>query len=192
MNPQKWVDEHGDYLFAYAMSRLGDRDLAEELVQDALLTALQRRETFAGQSTLRTWLCGILRYKILQHLSASTEQNPQTEDASLEKTVEGRFNAHGIWKSGPLKWSADADDPPQAEEFYRVFQQCLDRLPARTAEAFMLSEKHDLETENLCNIMNISRTNLYVMLYRARTALRECLERKWFGRSASKSKDSHE
>ena len=126
-DPETWLEEHGDYLYAYAMQRLRDPDRAEELVQETLLTGLRQRETFAGRSSLRTWLCGILRFKILQHLGRMSVHESTADDSALQEAVERQYNRRGIWQTGPKQWSNDSKHAPSDQEFYQTFQRCLDK-----------------------------------------------------------------
>ena len=66
--PDDWVEAHGDYLFNFAIGQLRDASVAEDLVQDTFLAAFKARDRFSGQSSERTWLVGILRHKICDHL----------------------------------------------------------------------------------------------------------------------------
>ena len=173
MDPSTWLDEHGSVLYAYAMRRVGDPGIAEDQLQETLLTALDRAETFAGRSTVRTWLTGILRYKILQHFESTRRAGGRVTDLDAG-TTDDLFTRIGRWRDEPRPWP---DDAGGSDDFRRVLEACLEALPARSAEAFLLSERHDLPAENLGQILGVTTTHVYVMLYRARSALRECLER---------------
>lgn len=180
-----WLEQHGDVLFGYAMARLRDHDTAEELVQETLLAAIHAHERFAGDSSERTWLIGIMRNKLLEHYRKRAREGQSLDDdeTALAAVVDREFNAKGYWREGPQKWGRSLASDTQREEFRAALAECLTRLPPRTAEAFLLAEREGLSAENVRNALGISSTNhVYVLLHRARSALRQCLERNWAGR----------
>ncbi len=184
LSPENWVDEHGSALYSYALTRLRDSHQAEELVQETFLAALQARANFSGRSSLRTWLIGILKHKILDQfrrelrevslegLDGSSESGDSSADAS--------FAADGHWASRPADWGDPEDELSQAQ-FLVILQACLDRLPPRLARLFMLREVLEEGTEEICKDLAITPTNLWTMLYRARLGLRHCLDKNWVG-----------
>jgi RNA polymerase sigma-70 factor (ECF subfamily) len=182
LNPETWLDEHGDVLFGYAMSRVRDAHTAEELVQETLVAAIAGRDAFAGRSAVQTWLVGILRHKILQHFRRKDPRFTELEGTLGAETTEAQFNKMGKWRTSPEPWGGDPAAVPETEEFRAVLQHCLGRLPARVAEAFLMAEQNQISGENLSKILQTTATNVYVMLHRARAALRQCLERNWFGK----------
>jgi RNA polymerase sigma-70 factor (ECF subfamily) len=193
-DPGLWVDQHGNYLFKYAMFRLRDTGLAEDVVQETLLAALQAYEKFEGRGSERTWLVGILKHKITDCFRRMSREQPigQTEGEELEHTE--LFMQTGEWvghwaaaaepdKSahlGPHEWAGTPEALLQQSEFWEVFSNCLQPLPPRIASAFTLREVDGLESEEICEILNISVNNLWVMLHRARAHLRRCIEVNWF------------
>ena len=186
MNPATWLEEHGDYLYGYAMKRVRDGHAAEELVQEALLTALERQETFEGRSTVRTWLVGILKYKVLQYYRSESRGSGDVGDDLSGDFVESQFTKMGKWKKGPANWGQRPEAVPEAAEFREILEDCLFKLPDRTAEAFLLCEQQKLNGEKLSRVLEASVSQVYVILHRARAALRKCLELNWFGGKESK------
>jgi RNA polymerase sigma-70 factor (TIGR02943 family) len=189
-NPESWVDEHGDYLFRYAMSRMRDRSLAEEAVQEAFLAALRSKDSFSGQSTERTWLTGILKHKIIDHYRKTSRELPLLEE-QLSYEKEETFRSSGEWvghwtsEAAPAEWGANPEFKLQQKEFYEILDQCLSLLPQRLARAFILREIEEMSSNEICNILNISESNLWVMLHRARGQLRRSLETMYFHRESS-------
>jgi RNA polymerase sigma-70 factor (ECF subfamily) len=178
VDPAVWVDRHADALFQYAMARLGSRHVAEDLVQDAFLAAL-RSNNFAGQSEERTWLIGILKHKVVDYLRRRDRERPASELQSEERR-EDLFDEKGGWRVQPAPWPVTRGDSLESKEFWEVFRHCLDRLPRKMQTAFSLREMDDCSTKDLCEILQVSPSNLGVLLYRARMALRRCLEINWF------------
>jgi RNA polymerase sigma-70 factor (ECF subfamily) len=172
-----WLERHGDALYRYARARVGLRELAEDLVQETLLAALQSRDRFQSRSSERTWLCSILRHKIVDHYRRG---EPLRRADEAEGSLDRFFTGDRFWKHAPSPWKA----PEQAladSEFWRVVDGCLGDLPRILAQAFMLRELEQVEVETLCATLNLSPANLRVRLHRARLLLRDCLETRWFG-----------
>jgi RNA polymerase sigma-70 factor (TIGR02943 family) len=179
--PETWVDEHGDYLFRFALSRLRRRDLAEDLVQETFLAALQARGRFAGQSSERTWLVGILKHKIVDHLRRRTAEQRAANPAELGRWVDGLFDERGKWREKPGKWPADPGTAFEKTEFWAIFAACLRKLPERLANAFTLRAVEEMDSPEVCKVLGVTANNLWVMLHRARLGLWRCLQIHWFG-----------
>jgi RNA polymerase sigma-70 factor (ECF subfamily) len=175
------VDEHGDYLFRFALSRLRQREVAEDLVQETFLAALRGRDRFAGGSSERTWLVGILKRKIVDYLRRKGHEQPVGDLTASDQWVEALFDERGNWSKKPGKWPADAGATLETQEFWAIFSACLDKLPERLASAFTLREVEELDGQEVCKVLNVSANNLWVMLHRARLGLLRCLEVHWFG-----------
>jgi RNA polymerase sigma-70 factor (ECF subfamily) len=183
-NPENWVDQYGDFLYRFTLSRIKDPSLAEDLVQETFLAALKAKKKFQGRSTTRTWLIAILKHKIVDHIRKQVRE--QTSDklesmsnATVNDPVDSSFNDEGDWRIRPSKWTIDPMKLYDQKEFLDVLYHCLGELPERQAEAFMMREIDGFSTEEICKVLNISATNSWVMLYRARMWLRRCLENNW-------------
>ena len=183
-NPENWVDQYGDFLYRFTLSRIKDPSLAEDLVQETFLAALKAKKKFQGRSTTRTWLIAILKHKIVDHIRKQVRE--QTSDklesmsnATVNDPVDSSFNDEGDWRIRPSKWAIDPMKLYDQKEFLDVLYNCLGELPERQAEAFMMREIDGFSTEEICKVLNISATNSWVMLYRARMWLRRCLENNW-------------
>lgn len=187
-NPHEWLTEHGDYLYRFALARLRDPHLAEDVVQETLLAAMQN-QTFEGKSAARTWLTGILKHKIIDLMRKQIRETPTEglgEDiaSSLpdEPGMDDFFSADGHWADSPASFNAP-DGELQQKQFLTILQSCMDRLPAKLAALFSMRDIFEEENEIICKELEITSTNAWVMLYRARMGLRKCLEIHWMGRS---------
>lgn len=176
------LQQYRPYLLRYALLQLRNQELAEDVVQETLLAALEGRARFAGDSSPKTWLTGILKHKIIDAIRRKSREQPLAagEDGADAETVDTLFKGDGHWQQMPATWG----NPEQALEnrkFWEIFELCSRLMPERTARVFMLREVMELSTEEICQELAITPTNLWVILHRARLALRECLEIKWFG-----------
>jgi RNA polymerase sigma-70 factor (ECF subfamily) len=191
-DPAAWVDEHGDYLFRYAMLRLRDAAAAEDAVQETLLAALQGHQTFAGRGSERTWLTGILKHKLVDHFRRTSRQAYLREPSGEEFEHDELFRSEGPWRDhfdptrAPVEWCAGPAELLERGEFWEVFGNCLRPLPARITSAFTLREMEGLSSEEICEVLGITVNNLWVMLHRARMHLRRCIEINWFQRDPVK------
>lgn len=191
-DPSLWLERHGDYLYRYALFRLRDPAAAEDAVQETLLAALQAHEGFAGRGSERTWLTGILKHKVVDHFRRASRQRPvdQLGDESFEHPElfrdSGEWVEHWRADKAPTDWRADPSRLCEQTEFWEVFRECLAPLPERMASAFLLRELDGLDSEEICEVFQITTNNLWVMLHRARTHLRRCLEMNWFSPGLAK------
>ncbi len=183
-SPDAWLDEHGAALYKYALVHTRDEHKAEEVVQETLLAALQARDRFSGGASARTWLIGILKHKIMdvfrhEAREVQLEDPDDVEEPDVDAT-EAMFAADGRWQNQLSDWG-DPEKLLERGQFMAILQRCLDALPPRLARLFMLREVMEEETENICQELAITPTNLWTMLYRARLGLRQCLDRNWVG-----------
>jgi len=175
------LERHRPYLLRFALLQLRDRGAAEDAVQDALLAAIQSAARFAAQSSVRTWLVGILKHKIIDTIrKASRERPPESEPANdAGEDLDLFFADDGHFAEIPETWTSP-ERSLEERRFFEALERCLHALPKNTASAFTMRELMGLETEEICKELGISTSNCWVMLYRARLSLRACLERTWF------------
>lgn len=177
---------HRDYLYRYAMAQLRDASHADDVVQETLLSAVQNLASFSGRAALRTWLTGILKHKIIDVFRQQSRlgAQPTAYDVAVmseEEFADLHFNAddRNHWRSFPQTWETPEASLEQ-KHFWEVLDSCAKAMPAQTARVFMLREFMGLETDEICKELRISTNNCWVMLYRARMSLRQCLELRWF------------
>lgn len=170
-------------LVRFALLQLRNEALAEDAVQDALIAVLEKPGQFAGNSSLRTYVTGILKFKIIDNLRASTRERQidTQEDQSEDDAIDALFAADGHTVDMPRQWG-EPEKTLEQKDFFRVLEVCLEVLPAKTARIFMMREWLELETEEICKELAITTSNAWVLLYRARIRLRECLDLNWFGK----------
>lgn len=184
------VETHRGYMLRFATAKLRDADQAEEVVQESLLAALDGIGSFSGQSTLRTWLTSILKFKIIDlqrrviNERAHFASAPQDADSADPEWQDKMFDQSGHWQPKLSAW-ANPDGALEQKQFFEVFERCMEKLPAATSRVFFKREVMGVETDEICKEEAITASNCWVMLHRARLALRECLDRNWFQGSNS-------
>jgi len=174
----RWLEEHGDALYAYALPRVRSPDVAEDLVQETLLAALASTSSFEGRSAYRTWLLGILKHKLIDHLRKRIRQRPVTD--LTDDFRDSFFTDDGHWKTAAPAWNAEPDALLEQQEFRDVLKDCMSKMPGRMAQLFWLREAEEIKTEQLCKDLEITPTNAWTLLHRARLSLRRCLNENWF------------
>ncbi|NOT15246.1 MAG: sigma-70 family RNA polymerase sigma factor [Methylotenera sp.] len=175
-----WFNAHGDYLYRFALARLRDTHLAEDVVQETMLAAI-KNNTFEGESSVKTWLTGILKHKIIDMQRKQIREQPVSDLVDLEaaeSTMDDFFDQSGHWLDKPSIINMP-DNALEQKQFLTVLDTCMNKLPAKLKAIFMLRDVHDEDNENICKALEISATNAWVMLYRARMGLRKCLELNW-------------
>lgn len=179
---RKQLEALRPYLLRFASLQLRDTAAAEDAVQEALVAALAGEASFTGRANLRTWLTGILKHKIVDAIRRQAREPVVSADADEELAdLDELFTERGHWTERPAAWG-DPDAALEQSQFFRALELCLARLPGRTAQAFMMREHLGLETGEICKELDITPTHCWVMLYRARMTLRECLQQTWFGK----------
>ena len=186
LDPATWLDRHGDVLFRYAVTRVRDQSVAEDLVQETLLAAISAKGSFRAGSTERTWLIGILRHKLLDFFRRAARERKLQRDWSTSQTGGGQdFDEQGNWNATVSEWSSP-ERSLEKTEFWQVFNGCLDALPERLRTSFALRELEGLDSDALVKTLDISsKNNLWVMLSRARQRIRSCMQAQWFEEQAN-------
>ena len=171
LNPDLWVDEYGDRLFAFALKQVRDRELAGDMVQDTLLAALEKRDTFSGKSTELTWLTAILKNKIIDYFRR--EKRFERDTDITEATF---FDAKGKWlpEMRPEDWQESKW--LHSSELRKWLNQCIDALSPKTAALIRRKLEIEISSKDLCKEFGLSSSNYWVTLHRARLRLRDCLE----------------
>jgi RNA polymerase sigma-70 factor, ECF subfamily len=177
--PDQWVEAHGDYLFNFAIGQLRDAGVAEDLVQDTFLAAFKARERFAGQSSERTWLVGILRHKISEHLRHTCRERAVRADVPASHGDGEAWEDAVMWLHDVAAESQSPSRRLELAEFRSNLELALGKLPPRVAQVFQLYEVEECPNSEVCRRINISESNLWVMLHRARKQLRGHLTDWW-------------
>ena len=184
-SPEHWLSQHGDYLFRFAMAKLRDEHMAEDAVQETLLAALQGKNSFSGAAAERTWLVGILKHKIVDLIRKKVREPTllnvdEPMEFGLDEATDAMFDETSHWAAPCQDWG-DPDKVLEQKRFWKILNECLKRLPPQLAMLYSLREISGMDTESICKDLNITSTNSWVMLHRARLSLKQCFEVYWLG-----------
>lgn len=179
INPNKWIDLYSDYLYNYTISRVSDHEIAQDLVQDTFFAGLKSMKNFKGEASERTWLISILKRKIIDHYR---KINSKKGKAEVRITYNSDSESEGDWLEERVAdpYDKTAEDTMQNSELGDAIYECLEKLPKKQAEVFKMKTILGYETDVICNELNITSSNLWVIIHRARTSLASCLEKNWF------------
>lgn len=182
-DPGKWLDYHGDYLYRYALVRVREAAVAEDLLQETLLAGVGSYHGHAGRSSERTWLVGIMKHKVIDYFRRVTRTAQFQLTPGINEDEAEWFEESGPWQGhwredrAPTSWPVHA---LESREFWEAFESCLSQLPQQMSIAFTLREIDGLTSTEICEILNVTPNNLWVLLHRSRAKLRQLLEIEWF------------
>ncbi|WP_147678343.1 sigma-70 family RNA polymerase sigma factor [Algibacter pacificus] len=178
IHPDQWIDLYADYLFNYTITRVNDREIAQDLVQDTFFAGLKSMKNFKGEASERTWLVSILKRKIIDHYRKINSNKGKAEVRVQYNDTE----TEGNWLEERIADPFDktAEDSMQNTELGNAIHNCLSKLPYKQASVFKMKTILNYETEVICNELNITASNLWVIIHRARTAMADCLKENWF------------
>lgn len=175
------LEEHRVYLLRFARLQLRNDAWAEDAVSETLLAALAKPQSFGNRSQLKTWLVGILKHKVIDILRQRQREVTLDGDEGdgsdeLDALI---FKADGHFAARPADWG-DPEQELSSRQFFQVLEACTEKLPAAMGRIFLMREWLELSSDEICKELQLTPTNLYVQLHRARLRLRECLELNWF------------
>ena len=182
---QAMIDVHGGFLYRFAFARVGNRDVAEDLVQETFLAALQGTYRESGPTAERRWMIGIMKHKIMDHFRRKAKEPIQQPEQPEDKPIEEAFLPDGHWKphaAGLQAWPERPDGLVERRQFWDTLAGCMERLPPRAAQIFTLRELDELDINHICDLLQLTPTNFSVILHRTRKQLRDCLASRYFGR----------
>jgi RNA polymerase sigma-70 factor (ECF subfamily) len=181
LQPNKWIDNYADYLFNYAVVRVNNSDLAKDLVQETFFAGLKSSKNFQGKSTERTWLVSILKRKVIDHYRKINSKKGQAE-VRMNFYNDGENEGSWIEERVPQSWDNASEKMIENEELKNQIDICIDYLPEKYAMVFRMKTIQEFETEEICKELGITSSNLWVIIHRARTQLRKCMEDNWFNK----------
>lgn len=188
-DPAQWVSLYGNYLFSIALLKVGNKETAEDLVQETFISAIKARESFKENSSVKTWLAVILKNKIVDYYRKKDVLKHVTEyiDDTQHGFAEAFFNqesGHWLPETMPQHWESNADDALNRNEFYNVLQYCIHKMPKKLVPVFTARFLDNEDADTICKEFNISTSNYWVIIHRAKLLMRNCLEKNWFLQSS--------
>ena len=182
------VAQHRTYLLRYARLQLRNDTWAEDAVSETILAALAKPQSFGNRSQLKTWLVGILKHKVIDTLrQRRREVSLASDDGDGSEELDAlAFKADGHFVEEPSDWG-NPEQELASRQFFAVLEACAEKLPPAMGRVFLMREWLELPSEEICKELQLTSTNLYVQLHRARLRLRECLELNWFGQHPAAS-----
>lgn len=179
LQTDKWVDNYADYLFNYAITRVNDTEVAKDLIQETFFSAIKSAKNFKGKSSERTWLVSILKRKIIDYYRKINSKKAQSE-VRMNFYDDGEKEGSWIEERVPNPWSNNTNTSIENKELQEQLEECISALPPKYALVFRMKTIQGFETQEICNELEITSSNLWVMIHRARTQLRKCMEDNWF------------
>ena len=172
------LEQYRQQLLHHAQWLLGNREAAQDAVQDTMLAALHALDRFGGRSSVRTWLFGILKHKVMDAFRLRAREVPLADSEEELDDPDAHFETDGRWRKPPSHWG-DPEQLLNRKQFFEVLERCIDRLPKNAARVFTMREILGMETDEICAALGITRTNCFVILHRTRVSLRNLLESAW-------------
>ncbi len=179
LNTNKWIDNYADYLYNYSISRVNNSDLAKDLVQDTFFAGLKSAKNFQGKASERTWLVSILKRKIIDYYRKINSKKGQAE-VRMSFYEDGENEGSWLEERVPHSWDNASEKKIENEELRNQLELCINKLPEKYAMVFRMKTIQEFETEEICKELGITSSNLWVIIHRARTQLRKCMEDNWF------------
>lgn len=180
LDATKWVNEYGDMLYRYALPRVNDSELAKDLVQDTFLAAWRNHDNFKGEISEKNWLYAILKNKIIDHFRKAATR--LTDSLPGMADDDPYFDEAQHWKqvAYPTEWNTDSDGLITKKEFYEVLRNCKNKLKQIQDTVFTMKYLDGMDSEEICKVLNLTTSNYWVLIHRAKLQLRACLEKNWF------------
>ncbi len=181
LDPNNWAQKHADYLFNYTITRVNKEELAKDIVQETFFSALKAQDNYRGQASERTWLISILKRKIIDYYRKINSKKGKVE-VRMDFYEDGERKGKWIEERAPSSWGNEAEKNIENTELKSAIDACIAFLPEKYRMVFLLKTVENYETEEICNELDITPSNLWVIIHRARHQLRKCLEENWFAK----------
>jgi len=180
LRPDNWIKEYSDELYFFIQKRISDSETAKDILQDSFLSAWKGRNMYKGDASERSWLYSICKNKIIDHYRKSASNASLISLGHSEDDV--FFDEHGNWNKNaqPGKWGSTDRSSIEIKEFYSILERCKKDLNETQRAVFVLKYLDDAQADDICKELNITSSNYWILLHRARLKMRMCMEKKWF------------
>ncbi len=181
LEPEKWIERYSDLLFRFTLLRVSDKAIAEDIVQETFLSAWKGKEGYKGEASEKNWLFSINRNKIIDHYRKAAKT---LTVRGVEDYEELFFNESGggHWHADkkPVDWGVTYSNTIETKDFYKVLNECKDKLKDLQQAVFVLKYFDELDSDVICKLLDITPSNYWVLMHRAKLQLRECIQHNWF------------
>ena len=175
----EWIERFGDTLFRAAMSKVRNRAVAEDIVQDTFLSAIKSLASYKGEAPFEGWLRQILNNKVVDHFRGVAKERRLDPSPDAPAGPVPGMNFLGLWNTYVPNWGGDPEKALNDEQFLGVVRACIEKLPEAQRSVFLLKFLRDFTAEEICKVAGVSPSNSWVMVHRARLSLRQCIEKNW-------------
>ncbi len=185
LEPKNWVDNYSDYLYNYAYYRVNSQELAEDLVQDTFLAGINGLKTYKAEASEKTWLVSILKNKIIDHYKKASTRNESPlklstyDTPSYDHFFDKKRMGHWQKDTSPKDWGDRTESQVETKEFYAILEKCMAAIPVKWQGIFKMSLIDDKDSVLVCKEFEITSSNFWVIMHRAKLQIRECLEKNW-------------
>lgn len=179
LHPDSWVEKYSDMLYRFTVLRITDKELARDIVQDTFLNAWKARDGYKGDASEKNWLFTICRNKIVDHYRKASNNLTSYGISDYEDMF---FDEKGMWQKNakPESWNVSYNDTIDKKDFYNVLNECKDNLKELQQAVFVLKYFDDFSSDKICKLLDITPSNYWVLMHRAKLQLRQCIEHNWF------------
>lgn len=180
LQPDEWVNKYSDKLYAFTKARVSSEETARDIVQETFLSAWKGKDGYRGEASEQSWLYTICRNKITDHYRKTANA---LEDLSMDDTGDDLFGSNGRWTKDtlPSEWKSTSAEL-ETKEFYKILNACKDRLKELQKAVFVMKYMDDMDSDEICKFLNITSSNYWVLMHRAKLQLRGCLDKSWFNK----------
>jgi RNA polymerase sigma-70 factor (ECF subfamily) len=179
LQPDLWISNYADLLYAYTMARVNDSGLAEDIVQETFLSAWKAKESFKGEASEKSWLYAICKNKIVDYYRKKARDIVQPVADSSDSDNYFDEVEHWTGDTAPGSWGIDYQQTINDKEFYSVLEGCKKKLQQLQQSVFVMKYMEDLDSAEICKALGITASNYWVLIHRAKLQLRACLEKNW-------------
>lgn len=181
LQPEAWIDNYSDMLYRFAVLRVTDKELAKDIVQDTFMSAWKGKDGYKGEASEKNWLFTICRNKVIDHYRKAANSLATHGINNYEDMF---FDEKGMWNKSavPAAWGVSYNDTIDTKDFYKVLNECKDNLKELQQAVFVLKYFDDFSSDKICKLLDITPSNYWVLMHRAKLQLRQCIEHNWFNK----------
>lgn len=180
---ERWVNEYADALFSWAYHKTLSKETAEDIVQETFLAATKSFEKCKNPDQPKSWLFAILNNKIIDHFRKKAKSIHQIQ-TPLEKEsaqfIDNFYNQDDNWTSDARAlFSSEEKHLLDNPVFNELLEKCLNDLPEKWKTAILSKYLLEKDGKEICQELEITPSNYWQVIRRAKLFLKVCLEKHW-------------